>query len=196
MLACTILGSGALVALLLTTAARSDTRLGAPAYQAWVLTGLQVAALWAAGAGHLWGWPLGAAVQPAWIAYALVTGQVGFILGCVVSGAVQIANFLRQAGTSAGERRADAAGPSGEHGGAQPTQLRNGASSSTSSCPVSPRHDGELGPCHRRRPRGRDRRIGQVRRTRKRAGRIAESNPITRRLTGDLTYNHDPSLPF
>ncbi len=96
-LAGTALGSAGLVTVLLATAAGSTHPLGAPGYWAWVLTGLQVASLWAAGAGRAWGWPTGAAVQPAWIAYALVTGQVGFVPGCVVSGTVQTVNFVRAA---------------------------------------------------------------------------------------------------
>ncbi len=93
----TALGSAGLVTVLLTTAARTETALGAPGYWAWVLTGLQVAALWGSGVGRAWGWPLGASVQPAWIAYALVTGQVGFIPGCLASGTVQTVHFVREA---------------------------------------------------------------------------------------------------
>lgn len=73
----------------------TETRLGAPLYWAWILTGLQVVALWAAGQKQWWAWLLGAGVQPMWIAYALLTGQVGFIPGCLVSAAVQVYNFLR-----------------------------------------------------------------------------------------------------
>lgn len=75
----------------------TDTRLGAPLYWPWMLTGLQVLALWSAGSGRRWGWLLGAAVQPPWIAYAVVTDQLGFIPGCAVSAAVQTVSFLRQA---------------------------------------------------------------------------------------------------
>ena len=90
--------SAALSGLLLATAADGG-RLGAPAYWAWLLTALQVLALWAAGRGRSWGWLLGAAVQPVWITYALLTGQVGFIPGCAVSAAVQARSFLRTAGS-------------------------------------------------------------------------------------------------
>jgi hypothetical protein len=38
---------------------------------------------------------LGAAVQLPWIAYAVLTGQFGFIPGCAVSAAVQTASFVR-----------------------------------------------------------------------------------------------------
>jgi hypothetical protein len=60
---------------------------------AWVLTGLQVLALWAAGRGLRLGWLLGGTVQFPWIAYALLTDQVGFIPGCVVSACVQLHSY-------------------------------------------------------------------------------------------------------
>lgn len=91
----TALGSLAVVALVVATSLADSSRLGAPAYWPWLLTGAQVTALWAAGAGRWWGWPLGAAMQPPWIAYALLTGQVGFIPGCLVSAAVQTLSFVR-----------------------------------------------------------------------------------------------------
>jgi hypothetical protein len=73
----------------------TETTLGAPLYWAWVLTGLQVTALWAAGRHRWWAWLLGAGVQPVWIVYAILTGQLGFIPGCLVSAAVQVRNFLK-----------------------------------------------------------------------------------------------------
>ena len=81
--------------ILVLTSSASETRLGAPLYWSWLLTGLQVLALWAAGAEHRWGWLLGASVQPPWIVYAVLTDQVGFIPGCAISAAVQICSFLR-----------------------------------------------------------------------------------------------------
>jgi hypothetical protein len=89
--------SAAASAVLLLTAAADGSRLGAPSYWAWLLTALQVLALWAAGRRRSWGWLLGAGVQPVWITYALLTGQVGFIPGCAVSAAVQARSFLRSA---------------------------------------------------------------------------------------------------
>jgi hypothetical protein len=85
-----------LSAVVLITAAGTDARLGAPSYWPWLLTGLQVLALWSAGTGRWWGWLLGAAVQLPWIAYAMVTGQPGFIPGCAVSAAVQVHTFLAE----------------------------------------------------------------------------------------------------
>ena len=87
---------------LLVATAPEGGRLGAPAYWAWLLTALQVLALWAAGRHRSWGWLLGAAVQPVWITYALLTGQVGFIPGCAVSAAVQARSFLRPAAITLG----------------------------------------------------------------------------------------------
>lgn len=77
------------------TAATFESRLGAPSFWSWVLTGLQVASLWAAGKHYWWGWLLGAAVQPPWITYAVLTGQLGFIPGCTISATVQTISFLR-----------------------------------------------------------------------------------------------------
>jgi hypothetical protein len=59
----------------------------------WVLTGLQVLALWAAGRGLRLGWLLGGTVQFPWIVYALLTNQIGFIPGCVVSASVQLYSY-------------------------------------------------------------------------------------------------------
>src|SRR5215207_5038198 len=81
-------------AIVMWSAYASDTRLGVPHQWAWILTGLQVIALWAAGRQHLWAWLLGAGVQPVWIVYAALTGQFGFVPGCLVSAAVQLRNYL------------------------------------------------------------------------------------------------------
>jgi hypothetical protein len=59
----------------------------------WVLTGLQVLALWTAGRGRRIGWLLGGTVQFPWIVYALLTDQIGFIPGCAVSAFVQLHNY-------------------------------------------------------------------------------------------------------
>lgn len=77
------------------TAWATDTTLGAPLYWTWILTGLQVLAMWSAGTRRWWGWLLGASVQPPWITYAAVTGQFGFIPGCIFSAVVQTYSFLR-----------------------------------------------------------------------------------------------------
>jgi hypothetical protein len=82
--------------LVVATAWTDATSLGAPPYWPWLLTGLQVLALWSAGRGRWWGWLLGGSVQLPWIAYAVVTTQLGFIPGCAVSAAVQTYSFLRR----------------------------------------------------------------------------------------------------
>ena len=98
------MGSLLLSVLVVATAWDTSTALGAPLYWPWLLTGLQVLALWSAGRRHWWGWLLGAAVQLPWIAYALMTGQLGFIPGCAISAVVQACSFVR-AGPGALPRR-------------------------------------------------------------------------------------------
>lgn len=93
------LAGGGVVALGLSVAvvvssARDESALGAPTLWPWLLTGLQVLSLWAAGQHQWWAWLLGASVQVPWIAYALVTYQIGFIPGCAISASVQIYSFL------------------------------------------------------------------------------------------------------
>jgi hypothetical protein len=82
--------------LVVATTSRDETPLGAPHYWPWLLTGLQVLALWSVGRGRWWGWLLGGSVQLPWNAYAVVTTQLGFIPGCAVSAAVQTHSFLRR----------------------------------------------------------------------------------------------------
>lgn len=91
-----VLGSSVLVAAIVVTSIGDRSALGAPGYWAWILTGLQVVALRTAASGRDWGWLLGASVQLPWIAYALVTAQLGFIPGCLVSAAVQAHGYLRR----------------------------------------------------------------------------------------------------
>ncbi len=80
---------------LIVLASADNSALGAPGVWPWLLTGLQVLALWSAGRHYWWGWLLGGSVQLPWIAYALVTSQIGFIPGCLVSAAVQFYSSLR-----------------------------------------------------------------------------------------------------
>lgn len=82
------------------------TELGAPVYWSWALTGLQVMALWVSSRGRAWGWMIGSAVQPGWIAYALLTGQPGFVIGCVISTGVQLSAYLRATGEARAARSA------------------------------------------------------------------------------------------
>ena len=63
----------------------------------WVLTALQVVGLWAAGRGLGVGWLLGGSVQIPWIVYALLTDQIGFLPGCLVSACVQLHSYASHA---------------------------------------------------------------------------------------------------
>ena len=94
-LLCAALGSVGLSAAVVVTAMGDTTPLGAPHYWPWLLTGLQVVALWSAGTERWWGWLLGGSVQLPWIAHAVITAQLGFIPGCAISASVQIHNFVR-----------------------------------------------------------------------------------------------------
>lgn len=88
--------SAAICGCIVLSSAGVNTRLGVPQWWPWLLTGIQVTALWGAGATRWWGWLLGASAQPPWIVYALLTGQFGFIPGCAVSAAVQTVSYLRE----------------------------------------------------------------------------------------------------
>jgi hypothetical protein len=90
-----VVAAAGLSLAVVVSAWRDDSSLGAPLLWPWLLTGLQVLALWSAGRGRWWGWLLGGSVQIPWIAYAAMTDQIGFIPGCAVSASVQIYSYLR-----------------------------------------------------------------------------------------------------
>ena len=91
----------AALCLAVTVSARTDpSELGVPVYWTWALTCLQVMALWVAGRGQAWGWMVGSAVQPGWIAYALLTDQLGFVIGCAISTSVQLSAYIRANGSA------------------------------------------------------------------------------------------------
>jgi hypothetical protein len=94
-LVASLVGSAALSAAVVGSGWASENGLGAPRLWPWLLTGLQVLSLWSAGRERWWGWLLGASVQPPWIAYAVMTGQLGFIPGCAFSAGVQWRSYLR-----------------------------------------------------------------------------------------------------
>lgn len=94
-LATGLAAAAALASAVVVSSWGDKSGLGAPAVWAWLLTGIQVLALWAAGRGWWWGWLLGGLVQIPWIAYAATTDQIGFLPGCAVSASVQIGAFFR-----------------------------------------------------------------------------------------------------
>ncbi|MEV4754196.1 hypothetical protein AB0J86_03655 [Micromonospora sp. NPDC049559] len=102
--------AGAAALSVAMAATRRDHGLGlAPAW-AWVLTSLQVSALFAAGRGQRTGWLFGASIQVCWITYAVLTSQYGFVPGCLVSLVVQGYSYRRAVRSPAGEAsRADRA---------------------------------------------------------------------------------------
>lgn len=81
--------------VVVASASGNTSALGAPSFWPWLLTGLQVISLWAAGRRHWWGWLMGGSVQFPWVAYAVMTEQIGFIPGCLISASVQLYSFLR-----------------------------------------------------------------------------------------------------
>jgi hypothetical protein len=48
-----------------------------------VLTTVSAVGLWGTAGGRRWGWALNLAGQPLWLAYALVTRQIGFVASAV-----------------------------------------------------------------------------------------------------------------
>ena len=86
----------ATLCLAVIVSSRSDpSDLGSPVYWTWALTGFQVMARGSPALGQAWGWMVGSAVQPGWIAYALMTDQLGFVIGCGISTGVQLSAYLR-----------------------------------------------------------------------------------------------------
>jgi hypothetical protein len=94
--------SACLCLFILLTARASTASLGVPPAWAWVLTGTQLLGLWVAGHQRPSGWLIGFVVQPGWIVYALLSGQLGFVPGCAVSAGVHLATFMRQRRERAG----------------------------------------------------------------------------------------------
>jgi hypothetical protein len=91
------------LSIAVVVSSRQESSLGSPALWPWVLTGLQVLALWAAGRRRWWAWLLGGCIQLPWIAYALMTDQFGFIPGCAISAVVQTYSFLHSSRTTRSE---------------------------------------------------------------------------------------------
>lgn len=64
-------------------------------FWAWsyLLTAVGLVGLYAAGSKKSWGWLVGLGAQGLWIAYALVTGQYGFLISAFAYGFVYARNF-------------------------------------------------------------------------------------------------------
>lgn len=61
----------------------------------WVLMLVGVTGLWAAGSRRSWGWLIGLGAQGLWVAYALSTEQLGFLVSAAAYGTVYARNFIR-----------------------------------------------------------------------------------------------------
>lgn len=61
----------------------------------WVLTAVGVFGLFVAGSKRKWGWSVGIGAQVLWVAYALDSGQYGFLVSAAAYGWVYTRNFLR-----------------------------------------------------------------------------------------------------
>jgi hypothetical protein len=61
----------------------------------WTLVAGGIAGTYLAGAGMRCGWLVLLGMQPIWIAYAIVTGQVGFVLGSVAYAGGQLNGYMR-----------------------------------------------------------------------------------------------------
>lgn len=79
------------------------------------LAALGIAGLWLAGSGRWFGWALGLVAQVAWILFALVTGQLGFILSALAYGFVYGRNLLRWRREHRGQARMEALVEQGKH---------------------------------------------------------------------------------
>jgi len=64
----------------------------------WLLVAGGVAGTFLAGDGRRWAWLMLFGLQPVWIAYAVATGQPGFVLGSVACAGAQLNGYLRGGG--------------------------------------------------------------------------------------------------
>jgi hypothetical protein len=78
----------------LMAAEHTSHGLGLPVGWSWILTVIQVSALGLVGQGRATGWLLGAAMQISWISYASLTGQWGFVGGCMLSAVIQVRSYV------------------------------------------------------------------------------------------------------
>lgn len=61
----------------------------------WLLTAVGLTCFWLAGRKVWWAWYVGLAGQVLWLAYALSSGQFGFLVGTFAYGWVYTRNALR-----------------------------------------------------------------------------------------------------
>ena len=59
------------------------------------LAGVGILGIYLAGSKNIWGWAVSFAAQAAWIVFAIVTTQYGFILSALAYGWVYGRNYLR-----------------------------------------------------------------------------------------------------
>ena len=67
-----------------------------PTVFCWILVAGGIAGTFVVSSGGRSGWLFLFGLQPFWIAYALVTGQAGLIVGCVFSAAAHVNGFVRR----------------------------------------------------------------------------------------------------
>jgi hypothetical protein len=89
------LGSGLVLAQRCSDIATCDT---VQRIVCWTLVAGGVTGTFLAGAGVRCGWLILLGLQPVWIAYALMTGQYGFMLGSVAYAGAQMNGYLREGG--------------------------------------------------------------------------------------------------
>ena len=61
----------------------------------WALTVVGLTCFWLAGRKVWWAWFVGIAGQSLWLAYSIVTGQLGFLVGVGAYTAVYVRNQIR-----------------------------------------------------------------------------------------------------
>jgi hypothetical protein len=66
-----------------------------PALWSWLLTAVGITGLFVVSRGRTWGWLINIAGQVLWLAYAIVTGQHGFIVASLLYGGVFVLNYRR-----------------------------------------------------------------------------------------------------
>jgi len=96
----TLVATSVLSVLYLAVATPADGQRSETLQQAvcWVLVVGGVVGTYLAGMGRRWAWLLLFGLQPVWIAYAVATGQFGFVLGSLAYAFAQLNGYLRGEG--------------------------------------------------------------------------------------------------